>query len=124
MQQIGRRIFYEKNTGNVVLDTGEKFGSVVATTIAQDYENYAVLRGRENLGTIDLEYGEFTQDFAEANGVRVSLETGQLEFNYPDTNDPEAPPIFETPLSTEVGELRKRVALSEQVLDFLIMGGM
>ena len=33
--QIGRRIYYDKTTGNVILDTGEREGHVVPTTVEQ-----------------------------------------------------------------------------------------
>ncbi|KQL37117.1 hypothetical protein [Psychrobacillus sp. FJAT-21963] len=111
--QIGRRIYYDASTGNLILDTGEKEGSVVPTTIEQDYESYTALKDRvpSLLGVIELEFGEFAQDFMESNGVRVNLVTKGLEFSYPDPSEPEAPPIYQAPLSKSVSLLEQENAM-------------
>ncbi|MEK5640539.1 MULTISPECIES: hypothetical protein [Paenibacillus] len=59
MNQIGRKIYFDKETGNVLLDTQEHVGFVVETTEEQDYESYLALKGRnpETVGVIKLEYG-------------------------------------------------------------------
>lgn len=31
--QIARRIYYDKSSGNIIVDTGERSGAVVETTI-------------------------------------------------------------------------------------------
>ena len=108
---IGRRIYYELATGNVILDTGERSGYVVPTTIDQDFENYAVLSlwNRESVGVLELEYGQFAADFASCNGFRVDVsgETPRLVFSYPDPQNPEAPPVYQKPLSEQIAELRE-----------------
>lgn len=110
---IGRKIYFEIATGNVVLDTGEREGAVVETTKEQDFESYLALNERnpETVGVIKLDYGQFAEDFAQSNGYRVNPETKQLEFYYRNPNDP-APeqPVFQKPLSDEVVELRQAVA--------------
>jgi hypothetical protein len=89
-------------TGNVIVDTGERSGSVIPTTAIQDFEIYAVLSERNPLtiGVIQLEYGDLKQDFAECVSYRVNIATGKLEFN------------FTTPLSTykeqKIAELNRR----------------
>lgn len=113
--QIGRRIYYEKATGNVVLDTGERTGDVVPTTVDQDFEIYQVLkeRVRDAIGVIQLEYGQYAQDFMECSGFRVDV-NGQepmLVFSYPDPNQPEAPPIYRPALSEQVTVLEEESAL-------------
>lgn len=108
MGQIGRRIFYDKATGNVIQDTGERSGSVVDTTIEQDIAVYPALaeRYRDTFDVIELEYGQYAQDFATCTGYRVDVETGTLEFTYPDPNAPEEPPVYQKPLSEEVAALK------------------
>ena len=110
MKQIGRRIYYELSTGNVILDTGERSGYVVETTIEQDFETYRALAERvpETVGWIQLEYGQYAQDFAACSGYRVDVsgETPTLVFSYPDPNQPEAPPVYQKPLSVQIEELR------------------
>ncbi|MEK4882282.1 MULTISPECIES: hypothetical protein [Paenibacillus] len=102
--EIGRKIYYEKATGNVLVDTGERSGNVVETTREQDFKVYKALAARveDTVGLIELEYGEYKQDFMECSGYRVNIETGELEFSYLDLNvDPEQPqePMYQAPLN-------------------------
>lgn len=101
--QIGRKIYYDILTGNVILDTGERQGFVRKTTFEEDVQTYKTLseRNRETFDYIELEYGQYAQDFAECNGYRVNPETKELEFSYPDPNLPpdEQEPIYQPPLS-------------------------
>ena len=121
--QIGRRIYYDKATGNIILDKGEMVGAVIETTIDQDFETYQALkeRVRDTVGVIQLEYGQYAQDFAECNGYRVNPETKQLEFSYPDPNDPEPQEsVYQKPLTEELEETKQAIA----ELTLLIAGGM
>lgn len=106
--KIGRKIYYDLSTGNVIIDTGERQGSVIPTTIDQDIETYKALseRNRDTFDVLELPYGAYSQDFAECNGYRVNPETKELEFSYPDPNNPEEPqePQFIKPLSTQIAE--------------------
>ncbi|RKN74991.1 hypothetical protein [Paenibacillus ginsengarvi] len=111
--QIGRRIYYDRATGDVVVDTGERSGSVVETTVEQDFAAYVSLAERvpDTVGMIQLEYGQYTQDFAEASSYRVDLSGDEpaLEFQYRDPEgNPE--PEFRPPLSEEVADLKQAVA--------------
>lgn len=113
MNKIGRKIYYDKATGNVILDTGEKMGAVIETTIDQDYETYQALkeRVRDTVGVIQLEFGQYAEDFAQCNGYRVNPETLELEFSYPDPNATEPQePVYRKPLSEQIGELEQRNA--------------
>lgn len=109
MLYIGRKIFYELETGNIIVNTGERQGFVTPTTIEQDINSFASLSepNRETFDYIELEYGQYAQDFAESTGYRVNPETRELEFSYPDPNEPEAPQEFRPPLSMEVEELKQ-----------------
>ncbi|BBI32497.1 hypothetical protein [Cohnella abietis] len=124
---IGRRIYYELATGNVIQDTGERSGSVIETTNEQDFETYVSLAERipETVGCLQLEYGEYAQDFAECNGYRVDVSNDihSLLFSHPDPNEPELPPIYRKPLSGEVAEVKEQQALMQAALDDLILGG-
>jgi hypothetical protein len=104
--KIGRKIYYDITTGNVIIDTGEMQGAVIATTIEDDIESFISLseRNRETFDVLELEYGQYVQDFAECNGYRVIPETKELEFSYHDQNEPEAPQIFQRPLFENVNE--------------------
>lgn len=104
--QIGRRIYYEIVTGNVILDTGERQGSVVPTTIEEDLQNYKDLsaRNEDTFDYIELPFSAYRQDFMECNGYRVNQETKELEFSYPDPNKPEVEQPYQRPLSEIVSE--------------------
>lgn len=109
---IGRRIYYDIFTGEVLVEVGEKIGNQKPTTIEQDIQTYKVLseRNPETFGVLELEYGQYAQDFAVCNGFRVNPETKQLEFSYPDPNEPEAPPVYQKPLSEEIAETKQAIA--------------
>ena len=97
---IGRKIYYELATGDVILMVPEKHGeNATNTTKEQDFVMYDVLAARnpESVETIQLEYGQYRGDFELANSVKVDLETGDLLFSYP---------VFEPPLTAEVQNLR------------------
>lgn len=118
MAQIGRKIYYDKLNGNVILDTGERSGSVVETTFDQDIATFTVLseRNRGTFDVIELPFGGYAQDFAESNGYRVNVTNGTLEFSYPDPNAPEAPRVFVKPLTEQITEVQLAIAeLAEAV---------
>lgn len=109
--QIGRRIYFDKLTGNVILDTGERQGDVVPTTVEQDFETYVALAQRvpETVGVLELEYGQYREDFAACNGYRVDVsgDEPKLVFSYPDPEaEPEDPPVYQPPLTEQVASLQ------------------
>lgn len=108
--QIGRKIYFDKVTGDVIQDTGERSGNVRETTTAQDFAAYAKLAERviEGVGMLQLEYRQYAQDFVECNGYRVdiTLTPPALEFSYPDPNQPGQPPIYQKPLTEQIGEIK------------------
>ena len=132
MYSIGRKIYYDKTTGEYLVDTGERSGygdAVVSKTIEQDIETYTVLseRNRDSFDVLELEYGQYAQDFAECNGYRVNPETKELEFSYPDPNEPEAPPVYQKPLSEQIAELKaENLATMGAVAEVyeMLLGGM
>jgi hypothetical protein len=77
--QIGRKIYYDKITGNILVDTGERQGNVVETTVEQDFQTYLVLSERvpETVGVIQLSYGQFANEFAQYQ-LRIDPATNNL----------------------------------------------
>lgn len=111
--EIGRRIYFDIVTGEKLVDTGERSGNVIETTIEHDIAVYRALseRNRKTFDYIELEYGQHREDFASCNGYLVVPETKQLEFSYPDPNKPEPEkPTYRPPLSEEVERTKARVA--------------
>lgn len=104
--KLGRKLFFDITSGNIITDTGERQGSVVSTTIEQDILTFNALseRNRDTFDVLELEYGQYAQDFTESNGYRVNPETKTLEFSYPDPNEPEVEPVYQKPLSEKISE--------------------
>jgi len=97
---IGRKIYYELTTGDVVLITEEKHGlNAVNTTMEQDFQMYSPLQVRdpETIGLIQLEYGQHAAELQSARSVRVDIETEELMFEYP---------VYHPPLTTQVEHLK------------------
>lgn len=87
--KIGRKIFYEIATGNIIVDTGERQGAVIATTAEQDIASYTALseRNRDTFDVIELAFGAYAQDFAEYNGYRVNPVSKDVEFLYKELSE-------------------------------------
>ncbi|MCT4663714.1 MAG: hypothetical protein N4A45_00605 [Flavobacteriales bacterium] len=117
--KIGRKIYYEKTTGNILVDTGERSGFVKQTTKEDDFKNYLELskRNEETVGVLNLEYGQFVQDFSVCVGYRVNLEDESLEFLYP-TGDEKEDEIIEPqrPMSEELKEMKDKISGLQRAL--------
>ena len=102
--QIGRTIFFDMVTGEVIIDTGEWSGAFYKKSVEEQVKTYQTLsdRNRETFDCIELEYGQYIQDFTESIGYRVNPETKTLEFSYPDTNEPGVEQPYQVPLSEQV----------------------
>jgi hypothetical protein len=70
--EIGRKIYYDTETGTILWDKGELTGFVHETTIEEDYPNGIPT----NLGVIQLAYGERSTEFRDFGSMRVI--NGQL----------------------------------------------
>ncbi|WP_162985607.1 hypothetical protein [Virgibacillus halodenitrificans] len=127
--KIGSRIYFERESGNILIIRGERQGPYVKqTSITQDIETYKALseRNRDTFDYIELEYGQYAQDFAESNGYRVNPTTRKLEFSYPDPNAPEEPQPYQAPLSEEVKQLKNEDLNNKEAIADLyvqVMGG-
>ena len=81
MLQIGRRLYFDKQ-GILILDTGERMGSVMETTIQEDFAVYSQLEGlsEADAQVVNLSYGERSEEFLNMGSVR--FENNELIF-YP-----------------------------------------
>lgn len=84
MQKIGRKIYYDKNTGNVLLNIGEMCGSdgsLKETTIEDDFKSYTVLseRNQDTVGLIQLEYGDLSDKFISCTGLYVDITKNPID---------------------------------------------
>lgn len=124
--EFGKRVYYELATGNIFLITAEMKGEgVLQPTPEQDKALYLALvdKVESAYSFIELEYGQYTQDFMECNGFRVDI-SGEptLIFSYPDPAEPESPPQYQPPLSDQVASLKAdNLTLMEVVADLYEM---
>ncbi len=101
---LGKRIYYIKVDGRVVLDTGEAEGWVVEnphelqdppmTKKEYDFKIYAELQkyNPEEVDYIELKWGEFKTEFGECTSYKVNIDTKEIEFDYtPIPDSPEVP---------------------------------
>ena len=97
---VGRKIYYELSTGDVILITPEKHSeNAICTTKEQDFQMYDVLAARnpDTVGVIQLEYGQYQVEFQSARSVKVNPETKELLFEYP---------VYQPPLITQIEQLK------------------
>nr|DAW12403.1 MAG TPA: hypothetical protein [Caudoviricetes sp.] len=100
INEIGAKIYYLKNTGNVVLHQGDVRGDIVESSFDEDYDNYILLKeyAKDSIGCLKLEYGELGKLLAEhkANSFKVDISSQphKLVFEWIDydTGEPGEPP--------------------------------
>ena len=117
--EVGRTIFYDVQTGGVLVDTGERSGNVVPTTIEQNIQVYKALneRNRNTFDYIELEYGQYREDFLCATSYRVNPKTKELVFSYDKIEeDEEMEPIYQEPLTEKVARLEKESLITMAAL--------
>ena len=122
---LGKRIYYLKVDGRVVLDTGEAEGWVNPTTTEQDWEIYSELSkyNKSEVDFIELQFGEFKTEFAECTSYRVNVDTKQLEFDY--TPVPPSPEVPVAPsLHERVDNLELGAEATQEALDMLLLANM
>jgi hypothetical protein len=67
---IGRRIYYEVETGIVLWDKGEMSGNVFETTVEEDINTNPALQNK-NIDYIDLAYGERSEEFKNIGSMKI-----------------------------------------------------
>lgn len=105
----GAKIYYDVSTGGIIQTIPQNSGEFfIETTREQDFAIYVALAERvpDTVGMLQLEYGQYAQDFAECSGYRVDIsgETPTLMFSYPDPAEPAPEPVYQKPLSVQVAE--------------------
>ena len=113
---LGKRIYFLKVDGRVVLDTGEAEGWVNPTTTEQDWEIYSELSkyNKSEVDFIELQFGELRTEFAECTSYKVNVDTKTLEFDY--TPKPEPPDVPHTPTVHERLDALEQVNAEQDML--------
>lgn len=119
---IGKRVYFDIKTGEVIFNTGERSGAVVPLTPQEEIPLYKVLADRVE-GTyswIDFTFGAHSEEESIGGIIsRIDLLTKKPIFKYPDLTGgtvvtPENP--FET-----IRRLETRLGLQDQYLAELTM---
>ena len=113
---LGKRIYFLKVDGRVILDTGEAEGWVNLTTSEDDWRIYSELSkyNKSEVDFIELQFGEFRTEFSECTSYRVNVDTKQLEFDY--TPIPEPPDVPHTPTVHERLDALEQVNAEQDML--------
>mgnify|MGYP006897786773 CR=1 FL=1 len=126
--EVGRMIFFDKLTGEVIVDTGEREGNSVRRLNPEEYVPiYIELSSRnpDSYDYIELNYRDFAQDFIECISYRVNTENKELEFKYPDGNGGDTD--FQPPLTTRIEKLEEYLEEHEAALielaEIVLRGG-
>jgi hypothetical protein len=126
--KVPLRIYYDIDNGQVIQMTGnfEDKWMTEYESIETQIPKYTALseRNRETFDVIELPFGAYASDFRECSGYRVNVETGELEFSYPDPNEPGVEQPYVKPLSEEVEEIKnsqmtaneKYIALDKEIV--------
>lgn len=96
-KHLGRKIYWLKADGSIILEIGEREGWVLETTEEQDYEIYEELKGHSSEDTKckKLEFGEFKDEFEKATSYTINPETEEIIFDYTPLPEPEPGPSIE-----------------------------
>ena len=93
---VGRRIFFLKEIGVVILEIGEMEGGVIEPpkerekALEQAYKYYPELNkyNKEEVDFIDLEFGKYKTEFAEKTSYKIDIDTRKPIFDYTPIPDP------------------------------------
>lgn len=113
MNQIGRRIYYDPATGEVLVDTGERAGFVVETPVEEDFALYDRLQGKtqQDVGCLRFPFGHMAEQFGTCTNYKVDPVSEEMVFDFTPIAIPEAPtgPTLEE-LQQRKAELERQIA--------------
>jgi len=102
-----RRIYYDINSGLILLDRVLKLDGYGDSSVESDFEVYQVLidRSSESVGLLEID-NRHDRDIEICLDYKVNVETRELEFIYRDPNNPSTPPnpLYQKPLSEQVND--------------------
>jgi hypothetical protein len=85
--KIGRKIYYNKSTGEVVWDKGEMSGSVRDTTFDEDMAVMSEIDS-DDIAVMTLEYGEKAEQFRTSGEFTIDHVTKLITFFEPVIPEP------------------------------------
>lgn len=81
---VESKIYYLKETGNVIYVTSEFMGGVIKTTFEDDYNIVEALNQYkiDEIDCIEIDYGKYIKTFQNAKSYYVDLESKKLKVEY------------------------------------------
>lgn len=118
--EIGRKLYFDRTNGNVLLDTGERSSDVVETTIEQDFKSFIELSARvpSTVGVIHVPYGKDRENFRDYL-YHVDINTEDIVWDMTPIQYEEK--ITEATLSEKMSLMED---IQAQVVFSLVMGGL
>ncbi|HDR7311513.1 TPA: hypothetical protein QCX08_004021 [Bacillus cytotoxicus] len=116
---VRQRVYYDRKTGVVITTTGnyEDGGLLQEPTVEDDLKTYSALVEREahTIGVIQLEKGQYQDEFAKCKSFRVDVNKKEILFDLStdDKNEIE-----------EKKTIEHRVSMIEATLNDMLIGGM
>jgi len=120
-KQIGRRIYFEKATGKYIVDTGERAGSLVReSTFDEDFELYTNLKiyDKDQVDYVQLEYGQYRDQFAVARDIQVDPLTKKLTFDVSDEQQKRLTVIEQ--LQNDLDQLKEQNKILMDTVNYLL----
>ncbi|HDR7785265.1 hypothetical protein [Bacillus wiedmannii] len=116
---VNKRIYFEKDTGIVVMVTGGFRDDWLHTipTVQEDMSKYSALAERvpETLSMLELKEGTYDDEFSKATSFKVDVKTNTLVFDF----TPEEKKEVE-----QKKTLEHRISMVEATLNDMLLGGM
>lgn len=81
---VESKVYYLKETGNVIYVTGEFMGGVIKTTFEDDYNIVEALNQYkiDEIDYIEIKYGTYIKTFQNAKSYYVDLQSKKLKVEY------------------------------------------
>lgn len=116
---INKRVYFEKDTGIVVMVTGGFHDDWLHShpTVQDDMTKYSALAERvpDTLSMLELKEGTYDEEFSKARSFKMDVKTNTLVFDF----TPEDKKEIE-----EKKTLEKRVDMLESAINDILLGGM
>ena len=80
--EVGRKIYYNKVTGDIIWDKGEMQDGVRETTFEEDKEYFPLDILEEEIDFIQLQFGELRQEFKTYKSCKVDVTSKTMIFEF------------------------------------------
>lgn len=101
---LGRRIYYFKSSGEVILDSGEKIGNIKYISPEEEVKIFKVFDGinANSYDYLELDFGQHSKEFLEASSYSVDTKNKKILFDFSEVEYPEN--ISEDSLAQKVAD--------------------